>query len=638
MALLGFIAVGWAWAEAPMELKSPFPKVALLKNSNGTIEEREIQWAKLVGDSVEMETIKGSMALFPRGDVVAILPRLPTGSEGFKPSDIDLALAFLGSLPAPLSQRPEASSESLKKWRDLRKLSVEEYAKLQQEEKTRERERIKQEESKVSEWLMEATDFHQARSKSDLEKINGQGNQFLEQKVGDEAKVRDGLGFLAQMVAKEKGGPLPELAKVNEIQAQLVPEDLLVWVTLGILLLSFCGLVFGLSFLSSGLTRMRGGALLGGIVFGGVGLAILSSLALVWWPAGGQGEPMTLAISSKMEKIVTCSKNSVKSVYYFPSMEFDVSGEEFASGILGSLAPMEEAVGFLKGKLQQGELWGTQGRFVWRQPVVALGIPLPVSFVFKGKNPSAESWQKVELDQVFLGKVMVPEPVGSLLCEAMKSTMQNGLNSGGFSRISIKPGKENHLIVVTASSGKKPELAGPIANFASSAYRREITAEDLAKKFVDNKGGEFHGKFVVIEGVVDKISSGGEYSGIQNAGQGVGVGNENRPAKIKSDMFDIFYLRAMDSYGYRNDTLFIKVIVKSPDVFVMDTYGDIYKGPSANTVKDKPFIKKGYRVKFLNEGRVQSDQIKNNEIEVYGVEVSGEGDVLCFDPSAPPPN
>jgi hypothetical protein len=93
----------------------------------------------------------------------------------------------------------------------------------------------------------------------------------------------------------------------------------------------------------------------------------------------------------------------------------------------------------------------------------------------------------------------------------------------------------------------------------------------------------------------------------------------------------------MGSYGFRKDPLYIKVIIKSPEVFVMDNYGDIYKGPTANIVKEKAFIKKGYRVKFLKEGRVQSDQIKNNEIEVYGVEIDGDGDIKCFDPSAPSP-
>jgi hypothetical protein len=69
----------------------------------------------------------------------------------------------------------------------------------------------------------------------------------------------------------------------------------------------------------------------------------------------------------------------------------------------------------------------------------------------------------------------------------------------------------------------------------------------------------------------------------------------------------------------------------------MDSYGDIYKGPNANIIKEKALIKKGYRVKFLKEGRVQSDKIKNNEIEVYGIEIDRDADIQCFDPSVSSP-
>jgi hypothetical protein len=226
---------------------------------------------------------------------------------------------------------------------------------------------------------------------------------------------------------------------------------------------------------------------------------------------------------------------------------------------------------------------------------------------------------------------VIPEPLGSVFAESMKAILQDGLNSGGLSGIKAKSGEGNDLIVSTQSSGKKPVLA------AITSYRKEISAEDLAKVFVGNKGAEFNGKFVLIEGVVDKISSGSEFSGIANAGLGDPLKKEKASQKIKDDQFDVFYLHGIDSYGYRKDPLYIKVIIKSPDVFVMDNYGDIYKGPNANIVKEKALIKKGYRVKFLKEGRVQSDQIKNNEIEVYGVEIDGDGDIQCFDPSGPLP-
>jgi len=249
--------------------------------------------------------------------------------------------------------------------------------------------------------------------------------------------------------------------------------------------------------------------------------------------------------------------------------------------------------------------------------------------VFEGKTPAAESWQETTPDRVSLGKIVIPEPLGSAFAESMKVILQGGLNAGGLSGIKAKSGDGNDLIVSTPSSGTKPA--------ANNNYRKGITAEDLAKVFVDNKGAEFNGKYVLIEGVVDRVSSGSEFSGIGNAGTGDSLKKEKAPQKIKDDQFDVFYLHGMDSYGYRKDPLYIKVIIKSPEVFVMDGYGDVYRGPNANIIKEKAFIKKGYRVKFLKEGRVQSDQIKNNEIEVYGVEIDGDSDIQCFDPSAPPP-
>jgi hypothetical protein len=265
--------------------------------------------------------------------------------------------------------------------------------------------------------------------------------------------------------------------------------------------------------------------------------------------------------------------------------------------------------------------------------VTALGIPIPVSFVFEGEIPSPEAWQEITPDRISLGKVVIPEPLGSAFAESMKAILQGGLNSGGLSGIKAKSGDRNDLVVSTQSSGTKPVFS---ASTATSSYRKEISAEDLAKVFVGNKGAEFNGKFIIIEGVVDKVSSGSEYSGVANAGIGDPLNKKKATQKIKDDQFDVFYLHGMDSYGYRKDPLYIKVIIKSPDVFVADNYGDIYKGPNANIVKEKAFIKKGYRVKFLKEGRVQSDKIKNNEIEVYGVEIDGDADIQCFDPSAPP--
>ena len=79
MALLWLVAVGSLLAEAPLDLSSPFKKVALVRVGSGEIEKREILKARLIGSSVEMETSKGGVAVFPAHEVLAILPQLPPG-------------------------------------------------------------------------------------------------------------------------------------------------------------------------------------------------------------------------------------------------------------------------------------------------------------------------------------------------------------------------------------------------------------------------------------------------------------------------------------------------------------------------------------------------------------------------------
>lgn len=629
-----WVGLGVGWAGAPMDLESPFLQIALVKGAAGAVEDMEVSKAKIIGDKIELTKNQGGVALFPMSDVVGLLPKFPDGGVIYQLKDVDEAIRFLESLPAELKQRPEASTEILQKWKDLRKPAEEADAKRREEEKRAQQEKLKQEEIRINDWMKDVADFQKPRSEADLAQIREQGQKFLDFKMGDERKVRDGLALLAQVVGKEKGGPLPDLVKLNEIQPKLIADDFLVWVAVGVLAISFFGLLIGFSFTSSGVTRFREGAMVGGIVFGGVGIAVLVGIAAIWWPVSGEGAPVGLSVSPEMERVVTFAKNSVKPVYFFPRMEFKVSSHEFATGLLASLPPSEEAAGMFKGKLKEGKLWIAKDRYIWSLPVTALGIPFPVSFVFEGKIPSAESWQDITPDRISIGKVVIPEPLGSVSTESIKAILKGGLSAGGFSGIKAKSGDGNDLFVSTQSSGTKPVLA---ASTATNSYRKEISAEDLAKVFVGNKGAEFNGKFVIIEGVVDKISSGSEFSGGSRTSVGDPVNKEKAVLRIKEDQFDVFYLHGMDSYGFRNDPLHIKIVIKSPDVFVMDSYGDIYRGPNANIVKEKALIKKGYRVKFLKEGRVQSDQIKNNEIEVYGVEIDGDGDIQCFDPSAPLP-
>jgi hypothetical protein len=362
-------------------------------------------------------------------------------------------------------------------------------------------------------------------------------------------------------------------------------------------------------------------------VFGGIGLAILAGLAAVWWPISGDGENISFVISPTLEKTLTFAKNSIKPVYYLPSSESKASGLEFASSLLASLPPSDESSGMLKGKLKEGTLWIKADTWIWKQPVTALGIPIPVSYIFEGKLPKALGWADVAIEKVSLGRFTLPESFGSIFCDGMKTTMQSGLSSGGFTSIKATQMEDGQLLISTQASGTKPKVEvkekvkEEIKEVSTEVYQKEITAEALGKIYKDGKLDAFVGKFVLLDGIIIEISSGSEFSGGSTASPGLGV--NSLQAKMKDDDFDIFYLKGVAK---------VKCFIKSKDTFAKDNNGDIYLGPKANTIQAEPIIKSGLRVKFQTEGRVQGAN-KFGEIEVYGIRLDSSGDVKCYDPN-----
>jgi len=625
-----------------MDLDTPFLKTLIFKKNTGVIEEREVARAKIAEGQIESVTPQGIVVLVPTNEVVALLPKFPDAGIVYQLKDVDQAIRILESLTAELKQRSEASVETLQRWKDLRKPAEEAEQKRKQEEaealalkaieeKKAAEEKVKVELDRLSAWFKEAADFQRPRSEEELEKLRVEGQNFLRNKTGDTAKVYDCLVVLSQVLPQEKGGPLPDLAKLSEVQSKIVPDDLLVWATAGILIVSFFGLLMGLSFTSSGVTRLREGAVLGGVVFGGLGLAILAVFAAIWWPISGDGENILFAISPSMERTIIFAKNSVKPAYYLPSSESKVSGLEFASSLLASLPPSDESSGMLKGKLKEGALWIKANVWMWKQPVTALGIPIPVSFMFQGKIPKATEWTDIAIEKVSLGRLTLPVSLGSIFCEGMKSTMQSGLNSGGFASIKVTQEGGGLLLISTPASGIKPkveikeevkeEMREDSVEVVGEIYQKEITAEALGRICKEGKLDAFLGKFVLLDGIIVEISSGSELSGGVVASKGLSLNSPQ--ARVKEDDFDVFYLKGVPR---------TKCFIKSKETFAKDSNGDIYLGPRVNTVQAEPLIKSGLRVKFQIEGRVQGVN-KFGEIEVYGIRLDAPGDVKCYDPN-----
>lgn len=609
MVLGGLLTAGFLQAEAPMDLDSPFLKVALVKAKTGEVERREIQQARLTEGSVEMEKMDGGMAVFPVQDVLAILPLPPKEGDLFDGRQVDQAIRILQEAAPELLRQAGLESTQIQDW-----------------EKIRDR-LLKIEKKKTQEWLGQAANFRLPRTEKELKALREEGEALARSNSEFREAILDVLAALSQVQAKEKGEPLPNLSKLNEVQPRLLPDAFIGWLTGGIFVLSFFGLLFAFILISKSLSLIKQRAFLGGLSCGLMGLCLSGLLIWTWIPAPVDGQLILSRVDSKMEELAIYLKNRAKPVYYFPAKEFSFSAGEWKSGVLGILPVSDESVGLLRVKMKEGELRVTETGWSWLQPLTALGIPLSLPLTLQGKNPDFRDWQNPDLEKLYLGRWRLPEFLAGFLKDSASAIWQKGLSESGLAGIKLVQNGEGMVVITVPQAGNrpKPEEVKDVV----SAYRRELSAEDLAKAFAGNQGKDFVGKFVVIDGLLEKISSGSEYSGALGASQGVsGLNKEKTPAKFGSETFDIFYLRAMDSYGTPPRPVLVKVIIKSAGTFVMDSYGDVYTRPNANSMKESPLIKKGYRVKFLQEGRVLSDRIMNNEIEVYGVEVGPDGQGL----------
>lgn len=621
-----------------MDLDSPFEKVALIRGEGGEIEKRAIKKAKKIGASMELENLSGAVALLPAQEVLAIVPQLPPGEITAKSQDIDKVLNFLERMPPDLAQSAGVDRGQIEKWKKIRETLVEKDK--QKEEEERKRQEAEKEKSnkrlakEIEDWMAEAKEFQVSRTEKELAELRLRGEKLARQSPKDMGGIVELLAVLSQVQPKEKGEALPDLGKLNEIQPRLIPDDLLGWLGGGVVTFSFFGLLFGLGFLSSSFTRFKEGVLLGGVVFGLCGVGLLGGLAWTWMRVGISGESVTPDMDPKMQELGIYLKNRTKPVYYFPQRQFSFSFEEWRSGILGYLPASEEAMGLFKIKLREGSLFLTDGSWIWRQPLTVLGIPLPFTLTFEGKNPDLKDWENPAILKVYLGRWSLPEVMGGLVKDSALSIWQQGLSSAGLAGVKLDQNDKGQIVITVPAAGVRPkfELAKEeerkeAVDLVKPGYKKKISAEELAQEFKKGNGKEFLGKFILLEGFVERVESGSEISGAPSASKQGKPFKELGASTFGQTSYDSFYLQT--------ESQPIRCLIKSELVFVQDERKDIYLGPSADTVSSEPFIKRGYRVKFLTEGRVEEVN-KFGEIEVYGIRLDPEKlkeQIEVFDPN-----
>jgi len=209
------------------------------------------------------------------------------------------------------------------------------------------------------------------------------------------------------------------------------------------------------------------------------------------------------------------------------------------------------------------------------------------------------------------------------------------MDDKGMFLISVPAAGTRPKYELAKEEDKQVEAAEPV-----SAYKKELSAEELAKAIVDRRGGDFLDKFVIIYGQVHSVG-GSNFSSVGKMG--------------RDQLEDIYLVGIKDFYGIGRPLL-VKCQIKSDVVFQMDSRGDLYMryviqkfeqdrkrattadqflqdkkisfktiddievtSPDIDPAKEKPLIYRGRQLQFLSPQRLE---LKASEINA-GIAAGG---------------
>jgi len=607
------------WGEAPMDLESPFDKILLIKNEKGEIQKKLAKKTSSVDGNLQGESADGVVYVVAKESLVAVFPVCPNESELVGSKSIQEAIQLLERTPEELKAKAEITPRIMVQWDLVLKESRAREEKLALEEKKRNEAREKEEKEKRNEettaWLKEAKDFMKPRTEGEISDLMKRGGDL---KKGSSGEIEECLAVLSQVLPKEKGGPLPDLQKLTELQPEILPDDMLIWFAGGVYLASLFLLLFGLSYLSNFLTCLQSKFWTRAVLYSVITPLFFVGLYYLWWPTEVRGNKISRIESDKFSNLNIYFKNQIKPLYYFPKKELSLGSDELVSGILAKLTPSEKPIGFLKGRMAIGELTLNHRRWAWRQGISLLGLPMEIPLLFEGPIPEPAEWENPKIDKVILGQIKLPECIANILVDSMVTTFCDAIRVTALTGMRFSYTEGGLLSIVIPESGLKPAIQSQANRTLIAAtkeikkpIKKEIAAEDLAREIHD-----YQGRFVLLDGYVRDVDSGGEFSGDSKAVSSVNgkTLGDKLNGQIGLDRFDKFTLEGG-----------LICIIKSKGVFTMDAKGDIYLGPRANYVQAEPIIKKGQRVKFLTEGRVEGNHI-------YGIRLDEPNQISCYDP------
>ena len=570
---LGLFSAG-LWAEAPMDLESPFLKTALIKENNGLTVEKAVRKGKIKGGLIELDKDEGGLLVLPVDQVLAVLPKIPLAGTTYLQSDAQRALETLTKAQKIYPERAEVSATALIEWD---KLSHQVTEADQAERKA------------LENWFQSVSEVPPEAKTEEIRALVEQGEGFVEKFPDQEKRINQQVRGLKEISKIDLSKTANLGFPIGSFGDNFVPGAIL-W---AVLLIPVILVIYGISGTIQGFKeRLPLAALLRFFVAFVAG----SFLVLVFWPDSIPQANGSRGSQSVAHRALWLTRNMIEGWADQPVQKINMPLETWEGLVIEKLQPGVEDLSTLLWHLEKPVFSKTNGQYTVLQPLVLKIVPVTLKFVFAIPD-KGQSWNNAELIGFQIGHLPLGKFIGSLALQPIAYAYESVRSSYGLDKgVQWMSGEVGALVVEIPSAQKKRPQA-----------KETISAKELAEVYDQGFGDIYKDRYVTVEGDLVEVQSRKEI-----------VGGDSLK---REDPFDEFYMEGLPIDRNRRIPVRIRCQIKSEKTFFLDGKGDLFEGAPnpQNPRTDIPVLRKGTSgtKTRISAGRVESGESERRLINIY---------------------
>ena len=563
------------WAEAPMDLDSPFLKTALVRESNGQIIEKAVRKGRLRSGLIELEKAEGGLLILPSDQLLAVLPQFPQAGTNYLQSDAQRAFTVLTQAQKIYPERAEVAPSVLIEWEKLSR-------------QTTEADQVEQ--KKLEKWFQSVTEVSPEVKTEEIRVLVEQGEGFAE-------KFPDQQKRISEQVRGLKEISKIDLSKTTNLSFPIGPfgdNFVLGAILWAILLIPTILIIHGISGTIQGFQERLPLAALLRLV---VALLAGSFLVLVFWPDLKPRVNDTKGPQSVAQRALWFSQNMVNAWADQPAHRINMPLEAWEGLLTGKLEPGVEDLSSLLWYLDTPTFTSANEQFCILQPLVMKIVPVTLKFTFAIPE-KGQSWTDAQLIGFQIGRLPLGKLIGSFALQPIASAYEIVRSNCGLDKgVQWMVGEAGAFVVKIPPTRQKRPIA-----------KESISARELAEVYDQGFGDVYEGKVISVEGDLIDVSS-----QMETMGLGTKLATQDR--------MDEFILEGVKEGPNRRYPLRVRCQFKSTATYFLDAKGDLYNSAPnpQNPSSDIPILRRrdGSTKLRISSGRVESKGTERRLITIY---------------------